>query len=391
MRILQVSPFFTPSMGGAAQVAFQLSSYLSRRGHLVTVVAGDHGVRSSRYPDNGFQQVLLPSYFSRLGFYFTPGLPTWLREHISEHDLIHLHTVRTYQNVVALSEARSRKIPVVISAHGTLPIILQRKSAKKAFDWFFGSTFRKNVCRWIAVSPMEVRQFEQAGIRRDRIGLIPNGVDLEEFSCLPRRGQFRKDVLHISSVRPLFLYLGRLHREKGLRLLLEAFERIQTKYPESALAIVGPDDGERSLLEKTVKKKNLEDRVLFSGPLYGGERLKALVDADVIASPATYEIFGLVPVEAILCGTPVVVGGYQGRGGLLQEADAVFTIPPNDASELAKTLCWIVEHPREAQEKVNKGRRYIKKNLDLQKISRELERLYDGVLAECTETNSGRI
>ncbi|GAI33437.1 unnamed protein product, partial [marine sediment metagenome] len=76
---------------------------------------------------------------------------------------------------------------------------------------------------------------------------------------------------------------------------------------DTLLVFVGPDDGYLPALKKLVKELMIEEKVLFTGPLFGKEKLEAYVDADVYVLPSSYEIFGLTVLEACACGTPVVV------------------------------------------------------------------------------------
>jgi glycosyltransferase involved in cell wall biosynthesis len=379
MRILHVSPFFAPSMGGTAQVVFQMAAHLARRGHAVTVAASDYGSRSARFPAAGFHKVLLPSVVSRWGFYFTPFLGAWIDEHIAGYDLVHLHTVRTYQNIVAHRAAVRHQIPYVITAHGTLPVIIQRHLAKRVFDRLFGYSLRRSARRWIAVSSAEVDRFLQEGIDPEKIRLVHNGLDLDEFDCLPDQGSFRR-TLGIPEEGKIILFLGRLHRRKGIRYLLEAFAALEREFPEWVLVIAGPDDGELPSLRRKVRTLGLKFKVFFPGPQYGTDRLKALVDADVLAAPATQEIFGLVPFEALLCGVPVVVGNDCGDGRLIREAGAGYPVPFGDVSVLINTLRWIIGHPAEAGKKVKAGQEYIRKTLDWKNNIIGLERVYREVL-----------
>jgi glycosyltransferase involved in cell wall biosynthesis len=380
MRILQVSPFFAPSMGGTAQVVYHTATHLARAGHSVTVVAGDHGSRTARFPVKNFQEVLLPSIFSRWGFYLTPSLYPWIRDHLDEYDIVHLHTVRTFQNILAHRAALRHRIPYVISAHGTLPVIIERRLVKRIYDLLFGGSLKRSARRWIAVSSVEVEWFKQAGIDPKKIRLIPNGLDLEEFSRLPDRGFFRGRAGGIRKTAKLILFLGRLHRRKGIPFLIRAFSELIPDFPDCCLVIAGPDDGEMDSLQGLVRKLGLGGRVFFPGALYGTDRLNALVDADVMASPATQEIFGLVPFEALLCGTPVIVGDDCGDGRLIRAAQAGYSVPFGDVPALANTLRRIFNHPGEADKKVKAGQAYIRKNLDWKKLVTDLENVYREIL-----------
>lgn len=379
MRVLQVLPYFSPRMGGVARVVYHIARYLGKEGHDVTVVAGDYKYKEEGFPKSNFRLVLLRSVVSRWGFYFTPSLIAWAREHTAGFDVIHMHEVRTFQNVIMRHFAVRHSIPYVLSAHGTLPIIVQRKLAKRAYDLLFGRALLTSASRLVAVSPVEVEQYRQAGVDGKRVRVIYNGLDLEEFCHLPPRGTFRRR-LGIAERTKVVLFLGRLHKIKGINYLIEAFARLQIKASSPVLIIAGPNDGELPHLQALSGRLRLGERVWFVGPLYGEDKLAALVDADVLASPAVYEIFGLVPFEALMCGTPVVVTDDCGSGQLIGEAQAGYLVPYGNVEALAETLLRALTNREEAMRKVEAGQAYIRERLDWDVIVRDLERVYAEVL-----------
>lgn len=375
MRILQVIEFFSPGMGGSAQVAYQTARHLARRGHDVTVWSSDFASDDGAFADTPFEIRLFPCRFSRWGLYLTPALAGWARRHIGEFDVIHLHNVRTFQNLVVASLARQRGIPYVLSAHGSLSLHGGRKATKRAYDVLLGRALLDGARRLIAVSPLEVDQYRQDGIPAERIVLVPNGLDLEEFSPLPPGGTFREG-LGISAETQVILFLGRLHQIKGIDTLIEAFAQLRDEERDSMLIIAGPDDGDLARLQTLAGHWRLGDQVRFVGPLYGQDKLAAYVDADVLASPAVYEIFGLVPFEALMCGTPVVVSHDTGASQLIQGAGAGYLVPHDDVEALASTLLAMLGNRAEAQEKVAAGQAFVREELDWYAIAGRVEDLY---------------
>ncbi|HET6443234.1 MAG TPA: glycosyltransferase, partial [candidate division Zixibacteria bacterium] len=246
MRILQVIPFFTPKMGGSAMVAFQMARHLAEKDHEVTVVTSDHNLSDTRFDTGTFETIYL-SCISRWGFYLTPGLVSWARSQVPRFDLVHMHTLRTFQNAVVGYYARKNNIPYVISAHGTLPVIVERMTAKRLYDRLAGQKLLDGAACLVAVSPFEARQYRGVGIEEERIRVIYNGLDLEEFKNLPPRGTFRQR-LGIPAETPIILFLGRLHRRKGIDHLVQAFAQIRCQLNGAKLLIVGPDGGEERVL-----------------------------------------------------------------------------------------------------------------------------------------------
>ena len=383
MRILQVIPFFSPHMGGSAQVAYQISRRLGERGHEVTVVASDYATGESRFEDGPFEVVLFPNLVARWGFYVTPGLVSWAREHVSAFDVVHMHTTRTFQNAVVRHFAVRYGVPYVLSAHGTLPVIVERKLAKRIYDLLAGRSLLASASWLVAVSSLEAEQYRRAAGGEDgRVQVIHNGLDLDQFSPLPSRGLLRQK-LGIPREAPLVLFLGRLHRIKGIDFLVEAFARLREEVKDAILVIAGPDEGELAHLQALVGRLQLGEGVRFAGPLYSQEKLAAYVDADVLASPGAYEIFGLVPFEALMCGTPVVVGDGSGVSELIREAGAGYIVPPGDVDALADSLRRALTGGAETQAQVAAGQAFVRRELDWDAIAGHLEGLYAGVGVHC--------
>jgi glycosyltransferase involved in cell wall biosynthesis len=359
-------------MGGSAVVAYELSKHLAARGHQVTVLTTDYASKEKEFPTCDFQVVRLPNIISGFGFYVSPQISKWLKANLHDFDLIHMHEVRTFQNAMTRHYAKNYGTPFLISAHGTLPVIVQRKLAKRVYDFLYGNKLLEDASVFVAVSPAEVEQYRQAGIEKDRIRMIYNGLDLKQFAHLPPRGSFL-GKLGISREKKVILYLGRLHRRKGIDYLIEAFANMEPQLGNIILVIAGPDAGELRKLQHLVKSKGLVDRVYFSGPLFGREKLAAYVDADVFVSPGVHEIFGLVPFEALMCGTPVIVADDCGAGRLISEANAGYTIPYGDVQALALKIKRGLANHEESTQMVMNGQDFIRNQLDWLKVTSEYE------------------
>ncbi len=265
MRILHVIPHYTPSKGGSVRVVYEMARHLGERGHDVTVVASDYGIREAKLDPGPFNVVHFPGICA-WNFYVTPGLVAWARQHVGSFDVVHLHEARTLQNIIVGHAAMKQGIPYVLSAHGQLPIIIQRKLAKRAYDCLFGRRLFRSASRLVAVSPVEAQQYRHAGIDDTRIRLILNGLDLEEFAHLPAPGTFSQTLRAKGPQTKLVLYVGRLHQQKGIKHLIEAFVQVLRQDADCLLILVGPDDGERRKLESSTRHAGVGRSSRICGP-----------------------------------------------------------------------------------------------------------------------------
>jgi glycosyltransferase involved in cell wall biosynthesis len=262
-----------------------------------------------------------------------------------------------------------------------MPLLAEHTAAKRVYDLFWGRQLVKEAKRLVAVSAVEVDQYLEAGIPPEKIALIPNGLDLEEFSQLPPRGSFRAQF-GIPPESQMVLSLGRLHRIKGLDHLIAAFGTLRRDLPNAVLMLAGPDDGDLARLRKIAAEAHLQEQVLFPGPLYGPNRLAAFVDADLLAAPSEHEIFGLSPFEALMCGTPAVVTQDTGAGRLIREAGAGYLVPYGDDDALASAMLEALADRAEAERRVASGQAFVQKRLRWESIVGELEALYTAEIAE---------
>jgi glycosyltransferase involved in cell wall biosynthesis len=334
MKILEVTNLFSPVHGGSAEVPYQLSSELARRGHQVTVYTSDFKV-GGVIDVPGVTVHAFRTWLDLSRLYLTPGIFGTASQEIKGFDIIHMHNYRTFQNMAVAHYARKGGVPYVLQAHGSLPTTNSKQRLKQLYDKAWGYRLLRDTARVIAVTAVEAGQYRNMGVGEDRIETIPHGINLAEFDSLPERGVFRREH-GLDGNQRIILYLGRLHRIKGLDLLIQAFTGLSQQVGDARLVIAGPDDGYLRKLNRLISESGVAEKVLLTGPLYGPDKLKAYVDADVYVLPSVYEIFGITVLEACACGTPVVVTDRCGLAGVID--GRVGLAVPYDAGRLQEAL-----------------------------------------------------
>jgi len=379
MKTLQVIPFFTPSLGGSVTVPYHLSRWLAKEGHDVTIITTDYKYDPDYAQSLENVEVIPFRHVACLGqFLYSPEMKGWLKSNISNYDIVHLHNFRSYQNNIVCKCATKFDIPYVVQPHGSLPRIVEKKGLKQLYDVVWGNEILKNASKIVAVSGNEVGQFRQVGIPDEKITVIPNGINYVSPTDLPPAGQFREQYsIH---EKHIILYVGRIHKRKGIDFLIRAFSSfIQTWTGDDVtLVIIGPDDGYRSVLEGLVEQLGLLDKVRFIG--FIPSLAVAYQDADVLVYPATYEIFGLVPFEALLCGTPVIVTDDCGCGEIIKEAGCGYLVHYGDVTGLGEMLKYTLEHPDANKRVVEAGKRYIEEHLAWESVVKQVEEMYEGCI-----------
>ena len=345
MRILHVTPYGPDAWayGGIPRVAGALAGHLAAADHHVTVCTTDaHSRESRRLPGagahaRGVDLRVFPNRSNRLAYdwqWFTPvGMHRYLRDHAHEFDVAHLHACRNMPGAMAAHYLDRYGVPYVLAPNGTAPVIERRHLAKHAFDWFAGNRILRQAAAVIAVSEAERRQLQALGVTDDRIHVVPNPVDLSEFSPGLERGRFRQRAG--LGAQTLVTFLGKITPRKRLDLLVRAFARTGVG---ARLVIAGNDMGGLRGVLALASELGIGDRLTVTGLIAGHERLELLADSDVVVYPGEDEVFGLVALESILAGTPVVVSGDSGCGEVVSRVGGGVVVPAGDVAALSTAI-----------------------------------------------------
>lgn len=386
MNILQITPHFFLSWekNKPAELYFELSQALFNCGHNVTIYTTDIFNRDNTLNHKNKNLIMngISVYeFKSIGwypFFVSFDVIQALSKTLKKFDIIHVHEYRTFQSIVVHHYARMHKIPYVIHAHGALPTNIGKSTFKKLYDLFFGQRILKDAAKVIAITEVEAKQYESMGISREKIVVIPNGVDFSEFHNLPSRGMFRKKI-GISDDEKIVLYLGRLDQTKGIDILVQTFAEISTEIYDSKLIIIGKDYGSKPQLLDLVNELKLNDKVIFTGFLEKTEKMEALVDADVFVSPS-FSGFPHTFLEACACGTPIVT---TDRFDYLDWINnKVGYIVKYTQSDLKSAILKILEDPMLRSSLSTECKKTVKDNFDWPAIVGNLEHVYQEAITD---------
>ncbi|MBI3040290.1 MAG: glycosyltransferase family 4 protein [Chloroflexi bacterium] len=379
MKILQVFAIFSPQVNGTVKLLYQLSEALMKREHEVVIYASDY--KSDQEYANSLPRVKVypfRSWLNLLGLYLMPGMIAATRKGLKDFDVIHLHCLRSFQNIVLHHYAVKYGMHYVLDTHGSLPRRHGEKSLKWLLRWLFDITYGYRILRdaskVIAETELGVNEYKEFGVNQDKIVLIPPPFAVDNFARLPAPGLFRQE--YDVKEKGIVLFLGRINWIKGLDFLVESFNELAKSRSDVILVIVGNDDGYKPTLDKLIRELDLSDKILFTGFLDGAAKLAALVDADVVVQTSRYEQGAWAPFEAVLCNTPIIVSNNSGAGEDVKKIDAGYLVEYGNKGQLRDMIQYVLEHPAEAREKTQKAKEYIKSNLSLKKGVEKYEELY---------------
>lgn len=393
MEILQVCPKFHPSVAsGSTKVAYHISKELARRGHSVTEYTSDmrdkyiritngvkeiHGVKVHRF------QTIGPMATREMKFFVTPAIIQKVKNEIHSFDIIHIHEYRSFQNIIVHHYARKGGVPYVLQAHGSLPRIMAKQRLKWSYDVFCGYKLLRDASKVIALSQMEAEQYKGMGVPEEKIKVIPNGIDLSEYANLPPKGGFKKKF-DVQEDKKIILYLGRIHRTKGIDFLVKAYAHLfnEMENDDAILVITGPDDGYLHEIQALIKTLEIERDVLITGPLYGRNKLEAYVDANVYVLPSRYETFPMGLLEAYACGKPVIASKIGELKNLVIDEATGLLFEPRNVEQLVKSMISLLDDPNKAEKIGLRGKRFVKENFTIEIVVDRLESLYEEIVSD---------
>jgi glycosyltransferase involved in cell wall biosynthesis len=365
---------------------YEVSRELVKRGHEVTVHTTnaldpktDFGVKKSEYYVEGMTIRYYKNVARFGGLNFSLNiLEGSSRKEIRNSDVVHMHGFRTFQNVVAHDCSRRFRIPYVLTGHGTLPRIVEKIMQKKLYDEAFGYRLLKDAFRLIASSNIEKQQYIDLGVPSAKVVIIPNGINTQAFDDRHRRGAFKRRF-GIPEDSDLVLYVGRVHRRKGIGFLLDAFSGL--KGVNAALVIAGSDDGYMAALKEKAARLGILEKVLFTGFVSEQVKLAAYCDSKVVVYPGIFESFPIVPLEAALCSKPVIVSDDSVMGEIVAEGGFGVAVRYGDVAQLRDSVSRILKDARIADAMGRKGREFVKRNYDWRDIVSRLETVYSNAVA----------
>ena len=324
MRVLNVIQLFDAQLGGGTvERTLQMSRYLVGQGVACTVLTMEMGLPQERTTTvDGIEVVSFPCLNRR--FYVPRTSLARVAELVAAADVIHLMNHWTVINALVYRAARKQGKPYVICPAGALPVTGRSRLLKYIYNAIIGNAIVRNADCMIAISDNEIGAYLHYGGQAERVALIPNGIDANEFACNDRMGFL---VRHALPDRPIVLFVGRLNPIKGPDLLLRAFLALDQRFADWQLVLVGPDEGMRAELDSLAWSSGAGERVHFLGFLHGEEKSAAYHAAELLVIPSRQEAMSIVALEAGICGRPVLLTDQCGfsevesaGGGLVVEA-----------------------------------------------------------------------
>lgn len=374
MKIAHCIATLDPAAGGPPAVAMRLAAGQTMLGHGGMLLTHDPGDRRdvveqaiAKVPNREALELQYLPHASGLGRATGAALRRALEPHLRSVDFLHLHGV--WETILRSAAAAARRlgVPYAVRPAGMLdPWSLAQKKWKKRLALALGYRRMLNGAAFIhALNDDEAKLIEPLGLDT-AIRVIPNGVFLGEIDPLPSPETFHADRPELNG-EPYLLFLSRLHYKKGLDLLAEAYARFREAGGRSRLVVAGPEEGAGDDFRQRIDRAGVAEHVTMTGPLYGTEKLAAMVGARAFVLPTRQEGFSVAVTEALACGLPVVTT-HDCHFPQIAEVEAGL-LTTLDVGEIAEAMLAVDRDPERAAQWGRNGRQLIESRFTWDRIA----------------------
>ncbi len=390
MKILMLTWEYPPRIvGGIARVVHDLSKRLIKDGHEVTVVTyrdsadvpeyeNDKGVNVYRVDNymihpNNFIDWIMQLNFNML------SKATEIINKEGGFDVIHAHDwLVTY---AAKSLKNAYDIPIVATIHATEAgrnsgIHDETQRYINDTEWLLTYEATEVIVNSNYMKNEIQRLF---GLPFDKINVIPNGINLSNFTGIERDYDFRRQ--YAMDNEKIILYVGRLVYEKGVQHLIAAMPKILSNYNDAKLIIAGRG-GMMNELRAEASNLGLNDKIYFTGYLNSKQVQKMYKCADVAVFPSTYEPFGIVALEAMLAGVPTVVSDVGGLDEIVTHGVDGMKSYAGNANSIADSVTALLYDHQLATNVSKKAKQKVKDQFNWEKIAQDTHFTYEKAICQ---------
>ena len=389
MKILMLTWEYPPRIvGGIARVVHDLSKRLIKDGHDVTVVTyreenlpyfeDDKGVKVYRVDNyminpNNFIDWIMQMNFNLL------AKANELIDKEGKFDVIHAHDWLVAYAAKAIKNAYD--IPIVATIHATEAgrnSGIHDETQRYINDTEWMLTYEANEVI-VNSNYMKCELQRNFGLPFEKINVIPNGVNLTMYSGIERDYDFRRN--YAADNEKIILYAGRLVYEKGVQYLIGAMPKILQNYNDAKLVIAGKG-GMIDELKSQVEYLGLGNKVYFTGYMDHKSLCKLYKCADISVFPSTYEPFGIVALEGMLAGNPIVVSDIGGLNEIVEHGVNGMKSYAGNSNSIADSILTLLYDHKLGIEISKNAKNKVKELYNWTKIAQDTHFSYQKAICE---------
>jgi len=382
MRIGMFTKSYVPTPDGVAYYVKGIQDAMSAMGHEVYIFTNtEHASQPFSDKNNIIRFPSLP--FLPYPEYRVALFPFKKARKIArekELDIIHIHTPFILGTTGYLA-GKKEGIPRVATFHTNFVEMkgsLDGKILNEMFDvgWKYSKVLFKN-CDAVIAPTQKMADLLISEDVCNSVNVVWNGVDPEQFNDPENKN---RDIsrFDIPEKRPIILFLSRVTRDKGVYTLLDASEKLYKEH--GAVILVAGTGPEKTLLEAEAKRMGAEDRFRVLGYVSDEEKLGLYAQADVFVLPSKAETFGIVLLEAMASGTPVVAADSGGITEVVTDGENGLLFEYDDHEALAEKLGNILTDAKLRAKLVDNGRTFVNKKATIEESAKKTLAIYESLL-----------
>lgn len=364
-------------IGGAETVVENLTNVLAQKGHEISIFTTSASSKDKVEEYNDITVYRYGTNFKVASGKFSLSLLKGPLKYPT--DLVHVHVSVPMGDIAGFLYAKKKNKPLIVTTH--LDVGSYKGVIIKSFYYLYCKLITKLLSRAdTIISPSEY-YINEAGVSekyRNKIVVIPNGINIEDFD-VPYSKEECREKLALSSPERILLCVGNLEPRKGFDILLKAMPKILKNVQDTKLVFVG--NGIMSdVLKSLADNLGIFEHIKFAGFVDESKKVLYYKSADIFVHPSIYEIFGIVNLEAMACGVPIVASKVGGIPDVVKNGENGLLVPPRDSEALADAIIHLLEN-EDIRVKMGKNGRKKVENYSWKRIAEETEKLYEGLIS----------
>lgn len=390
MKVLHVIPSIAQVRGGTSQATIEMVRSLRSHGIDAEIATtNDNGPNLLKVPLRQrieYEQVPVwffprfsPSIKSLREFAFSSQLTTWLWQHTTDYNLLHIHAIFSYASTAAMAIARLRRLPYVVQPHGLLcKWSLQQGASKKHIYLTLTEYANLNHSQALVfTSQQEQQEVSKLGLMSPSF-ILPLGLDLP--SPIPDARHRLRQLLNVPEDEPVILFMSRLHPKKGLDYLISALGKLRDRRFTFVLAGSGSSDYEAEINELLVSA-DIDTRTYRSGFVKGEMKDLLMQGADIFALTSYSENFGVAVLEAMAVGLPVVVTPGVALASVVEQNQLGY-VAELGVAMIASSLQLCLDYPQTTKEMGERARQMVRQQYTWERNASKLSEVYTAILKQ---------
>lgn len=371
--------------GGIQTHVWKISKWLTKLGHEVHILSGGSFKDKEETEEIDGRIIHKIPFFPGRKLPFVPlfaeeyafnkAAAKWLNKHANSFEVIHMQGRSGY---LFDWERKFSEIPIVITLHGLIDIEYSRSNSnscmsldhrwhKKRTKKFEAKQFQRADAMISVSNEMQRLLEEQYPEHIKKSSIIYNGIDPPNFT--PSTINLKSKIL---------LFVGRLSSIKGIFPLMEAMQKVRR---DIKLVVLG-DGPDRSSLEQDIQRKNLQENVILKGAVSMQKVFEWVDRSYALVLPSFYETQGIVLMEANICGRPVLASNINGINEMVENGENGILFEKGNTDEIAKSINWLFDHPKEAKRMGNFGESYVMKKFSWDIIAQKTAAVYSKLISK---------